>query len=134
MMKRYTSLAGMFMAVIFVMACIAATAQAADPSGTWKWKVMRSGGQEFELSLALKLEGEKLTGAVTLPMGQSVDIKDGTFKDDEVSFVTEMERNGTVFKTKYKGKLTDDTIKGTTERERNGETMTREWEAKRDKK
>ena len=133
-MKRYTSLAGMFMAAIFVMACVSATAQAADPSGTWKWKVMRSGGQEFELSLALKLEGEKLTGAVTLPMGQTVDIKDGMFKNDEVSFVTEMERNGTLFKTKYKGKLTDDTINGTTERERNGETMTREWEAKRDKK
>ena len=75
----------------------------------------------FELSLALKQEGEKLTGAVTLPMGQAIDIKDGMFKNDEVSFITEVERNGNTFKTKYKGKVEGDTIKGTTERERNGE-------------
>lgn len=133
MMKRYPSLPGMFTAAALVLTCMANTAQAADPNGTWKWTFSR-GGQEIELSLALKQEGEKLTGAVTLPMGQAIDIKNGTFKNDEVSFTTEVERNGNTFKTKYKGKVEGDTIKGTTERERNGETMTRDWEAKRDKK
>lgn len=134
MMKRSTSLAGVCMAAVIVLTCAPTVAEAADPNGTWKWKFMRPGGQEFELSLALKQEGEKLTGAVTLPMGDSIDIKEGTFKNDEVSFVTEMERNGNTFKTKYKGKVEGDTIKGKTERERNGETMSRDWEAKRDKK
>ena len=66
-------------AALVAVCCLAATAQAAaDPNGTWKWKFTTQNGQEFELTLTLKAEGEKLTGAVTRPMGQSVDIKDGT--------------------------------------------------------
>jgi hypothetical protein len=132
-MKRYSNLAGMFTAAVLVLTCMANSVQAADANGTWKWMISR-GGQEIELSLALKQDGEKLTGAVTRPMGQAIDIKDGTFKNDEVSFSTEVERDGNVFKTKYRGKLAGDTIKGTLERERNGEKMTNDWEAKREKK
>lgn len=130
-MKRSVTLAGML--TVLVLTCASTTAQAADPNGTWKWTFSR-GGQEVELTLALKQEGEKLTGAVTLPMGDSIDIKEGTFKNDEIRFVTEVERNGNTFKTKYKGKVEGDTIKGKTERERNGETMSRDWEAKRETK
>lgn len=70
-----------------------------------------------------------------LPFGDGVklDIEDGTFKGDEVSFKTVFERNGNSFETKYKGKVDGDTIKGTTERERNGEVVSRDWEAKRQK-
>jgi hypothetical protein len=39
----------------------------------------------------------------------------------------------TSFVTKYQGKVDGDTIKGKTERERNGQTMSRDWEAKREK-
>jgi len=113
---------------------LTATAQAADPNGVWKWKFTTQGGQEFELSLKLKAEGDKLTGAVTLPMGDEIEIKNGAFKDDQVSFETSVERNGNTFTTKYKGKVEGDTIKGTSERERNGEVSSREWEAKREKK
>ena len=123
----------MFTATALVLTCMASTAHAADPNGTWKWKFSR-GGQEIELSLALKQEGEKLSGTVTRPMGQAIEIKDGTFKNDDVSFTTEVERNGNTFKTIYKGKLAGDSIKGTTERERNGEKMINDWEAKREKK
>jgi hypothetical protein len=66
-------------------------------------------------------------------MGDTVEIKDGVFKGDEVSFTTEVERDGNTFKAKYKGKIDGDTIKGTTERERNGDVRTRDWEAKREK-
>lgn len=107
---------------------------AADANGTWKWKFTTQGGQEFELSLTLKQEGEKLTGSLMIPTGDSIDIKDGSFKNDEVSFTTEVERNGNTFKTKYKGKVDGDTIKGKSERERDGQTMSRDWEAKREKK
>ncbi len=114
---------------------LAATAHAAaDANGTWKWKFTTQNGQEFELSMTLKQEGEKLTGSITLPMGQTIDIKEGTFKNDEASFQTVFERDGNSFVTKYKGKIDGDTIKGTTERERNGQTVTRDWEAKREKK
>lgn len=132
-MIRSTILLKLSLAAAAVMTLAATARAAADPNGTWKWKFTTQGGQEFELSLVLKQEGEKLTGAVTLPMGQSVDIKDGTFKDDEVRFQTVFERDGNSFVTKYQGKVDGDTIKGKTERERNGQTVTRDWEAKREK-
>lgn len=134
-MMRPTSFVRLFAAAFLVLGCLAATVQAAaDANGTWKWKFTTQNGQEFDLSVTLKAEGEKLTGQITLPTGDSKDIKDGTFKDDEVNFVTEIERNGNTFKVKYKGKVDGDTIKGKTERERNGEVMSRDWEATREKK
>jgi hypothetical protein len=133
-MKRYARPLAMIVAFV-VLACVAATARAAaDPNGTWNWKFTTQNGQEVELSLTLKAEGEKLTGSLTLPMGDKIDISQGSFKDDEVKFETSFERNGNTIKTKYKGKVEGDTIKGKTERERNGETVTRDWEAKREKK
>ena len=134
-MFRSIQLARPLVLALVAVFCLAATAKAAaDPNGTWKWKFSRQGGQEFELTLTLKAEGEKLTGAVSLPTGDSVDIKDGTFKNDEVTFQTVMERNGNTFTTKYKGKVEGDTIKGTTERERDGQVNTRDWNATREKK
>jgi hypothetical protein len=134
-MVRHMNFAKAFAAAIVVVGCLAATAQAAaDPNGTWSWKFTTQAGQDFELSVTLKAEGEKLTGSLMLPMGDKIDIKDGVFKDDEVSFATSVERNGNTFTTKYKGKVEGDTIKGQTERERNGEVMKRDWDAKREKK
>jgi hypothetical protein len=131
-MKRFHS--GRVIAATLIALCgTAATASAADPNGTWKWTFMTQGGQEFELAVTLKAEGEKLTGSLTLPMGDSIEIKDGTFKSDEVNFQVAFERNGNTIVTKYKGKVEGDAIKGTTERERNGETVTREWNPTRQK-
>ena len=133
-MKRYPSPFKMIAAFV-VLGFLAATASAAaDPNGTWQWKFTTQGGQEFELSLQLKAEGDKLTGSLTLPMGDKIDIANGTFKDDEVKFETSFERDGNTIKTKYKGKVDGDTIKGKTERDRNGEVVMRDWEAKREKK
>lgn len=127
-MKRRT-------ACTFVLAGLtllaASAAQAADPSGTWKWKFSGQQGREVELTLKLKAEGEKLTG--TLDRGQrSSEITGGTFKNDEVSFEVTNERNGNKVTTKYKGKLEGDSIKGTSQSTR-GEGRTRDWEAKREK-
>ena len=133
-MTRPMSFAKLSVAAALALVCLAATAQAAaDPNGTWKWKFTTQNGQDFELAVTLKAEGEKLTGSLTLPMGDNIDIADGSFKDDEVSFTTAVERNGNKFTTKYKGKVNGDTIKGKTERERDGEKFTRDWEAKREK-
>lgn len=132
-MKRVASFSTIVVAVLY-LGCLTATANAAaDPNGTWKWKFMRQGGEEIEMSLKLKAEGEKLTGSLTLPMGDKIEIEKGSFKDDEVKFETTIERNGNTFKAKYKGKVEGDTIKGKVERERNGETVGRDWEAKREK-
>ena len=134
-MFRSIHLARPLAAALVAVCCLAATAQAAgDPNGTWKWKFTTQGGQEFELSLTLKAEGDKLTGAVTLPMGDSIDIKDGTFKNDEVNFQTVFERDGVSRTAKYKGKVEGDAIKGTIERERDGQVNSRDWNATREKK
>ncbi|HEX3726143.1 MAG TPA: hypothetical protein VHV08_07865 [Pirellulales bacterium] len=117
----------------FVILGLATAARGADPNGKWKWKFTTQSGQEVEITLTLKAEGDKLTGQIVLPGGRSLDIKDGTFKDDEVSFSNESERNGVVNKFRYKGKVEGDTIKGKTERERDGQTTSRDWEAKREK-
>src|SRR5205085_1468139 len=103
----------------------------ADPAGTWKWKVEFS-NQEFEQTLKLKHEGEKLTGTLTGRNGQEMKIEDGKFKDGEVSFKVTREREGNKFTIKYKGKVEGDTIKGKTEFDFGGETRDREWEAKRE--
>jgi hypothetical protein len=134
-MIRRTMFVKMLIAMVVVMGCLAATAHAAaDPNGTWKWKRPGQNGQEFEMAVTLKGEGEKLTGTIALPMGDTVEIKDGTFKNDEVNFTVNFEFNGNSITVKYKGKVEGDTIKGKTERERDGQVMSRDWEAKREKK
>jgi len=103
-----------------------------DPTGTWKWTVTR-GDQKREMTLKLKLDGDKLTGAYVGQDAKDTPIEDATFKDGEVAFKVTRERQGNKFTVKYKGKVSGDTLKGKTEFERNGETQSRDWEAKREK-
>jgi hypothetical protein len=111
---------------------VAASARAAEnPSGTWKWDVTFN-NQTFNLSLKLKQEGEKLTGTLTGPAGDT-DIQDGKYKDGELSFTVVRERNGQKMTFKYNGKVSGDSIKGKTSIERDGQTNDRDWEAQRSK-
>src|SRR5262245_14098030 len=108
-------------ALVVVLLGFAGTARGADdPTGTWKWSVER-GGQTIETTLKLKLDGDKLTGAVVGNNNQETAIGDASFKDGEVSFTVTRERNNQKFVTKYKGKLSGDSIKGKSESERNGQ-------------
>lgn len=109
----------------------------AGPAGTWSWTVpSRNGGAERKMTLKLKVEGDKLTGKLTMPGRQGAttetEITEGKVKGDEVSFTVVREFNGNKFTSKYNGKLTGDTIKGKIEFERDGNTNTRDWEAKRE--
>ena len=108
-------------------------ADKSNPTGTWKWKVNFS-GQESERVLKLKLEGDKLTGTISGGQGGDVKIEDGKYKDGEVTFKVQRERNGNKFTMHYSAKLSGDTLKGKTEIDRGeGEKMTFEFEAKREK-
>jgi hypothetical protein len=121
--------AGTLILLVFV-----ANVQAADPTGTWKWKFSGQNGREIESTLTLKVEGEKLTGTLARgAAGRTTDITNGTFKNDEVAFETSVERNGNTITQKYKGKIEGDTLKGTIEGGRGGQGRTRDWEAKREK-
>src|SRR5262249_52742283 len=64
-----------------------ATARAADdsPVGTWKFSQPTRGGQSREVTMKLKLDGEKLTGTVTSGQNNDMEteITDGKFKGGE---------------------------------------------------
>jgi hypothetical protein len=89
--------------------------------------------QSRDMTLKLKLEGDKLTGHMVGRNDQEIKIEEATFKENTVAFAVTQERNGQKFTTKYKGKLDGDTIKGETEREREGQVRKTEWVAKREK-
>lgn len=111
---------------------IAHAADKTDPTGTWKWSVTVQ-DQKRDVTLKLKLEGDKLTGNMLGRNNQETPIEDATFKDGEVAFSVTRERNGQKNTTKYKGKVDGDTIKGKSEGERNGQSTSRDWEATREK-
>jgi hypothetical protein len=139
MQKRSSSLIAAVVAGCLFIG-LAASALAADATGTWKWTTQgRQGGQGREFTLKLKADGEKLTGTLSTPGrqgGQSRDtaIEDGKVKGDEISFTITREMNGNKVVTKYSGKVTADAIKGKIESERNGQAQSRDWEAKKEAK
>lgn len=124
---------GVALVLTFIgLAGIARGDDKADPTGTWKWSVTFN-NQTRDVTLKLKLDGEKLTGTMSGRNNTETAIDDATFKDGTVAFSVTRERNGQKRTTKYNGKLEGDTIKGKAESERNGQAQSRDWEAKRDK-
>ena len=103
-----------------------------DPTGTWKWSATFNNNTR-EFTLKLKLDGDKLTGAMVGRNDNETAIEDASFKDGQVVFSISRERNGQKRTTKYTAKLDGDTLKGKLEFERNGEKQSRDWEAKRSK-
>ncbi len=113
-----------------------AAEKSASPAGKWTWTSPgRTGGAERKMTLDLKVEGDKVTGAVTSPgrdgTPTKTEIADGKLKDGDLSFTVTREFNGNKFVQKYDGKVSSDTIKGKIEFERNGEKQSRDWEPKR---
>ena len=112
----------------------ATSALAAHATGTWKWKVQRQGGEEREVTLKLKEDGEKVTGTITGFGNTESEISEGKIKDGEITFKVVRKRNDQEFVTSYQGKLDGDTIKGkSTSKFGDQEPREREWEAKRAK-
>jgi hypothetical protein len=123
------------MAAVICVLAVAGMARAEDksnPTGTWKYTA-EVNGQSIEVTIKLKLEGDKLTGTVSV-RDMETKIEDSKYQDGEVSFKVNRQMNGNKFTIKYKGKIKGDTFKGTREFERDGQTNTREFEAKRSKK
>src|SRR6516165_6164949 len=116
---------------VLVVAGLAGAEEKPNPTGTWKYTA-DVGGQSIEVTIKLKLDGDKLTGTVSV-LDMETKIEDGKYQDGEVSFKVNREMNGNKFTIKYKGKIKGDTFKGKRELERDGQTNTREFEAKRSK-
>lgn len=99
-------------------------------TGTWTLVVEPRPPDGRLATLKLKQDGDKLTGTVTLPGGQSSEIQDGKITGSRISFFIEPMPNGP--KIHHMGTLTGDTIKGKLEFERDGKRRPGlDWEAKR---
>jgi hypothetical protein len=85
---------------------------AADISGKWKADYTSPDGTARTSTFEFKADGEKLTGKVSSPRGES-ELKEGTIKGDDVSFVVIRNFNGDDVKIGYKGKIKGDTIQFT---------------------
>jgi len=119
--------------VVVAIVGLAASAIAADATGTWKWTTS-FGGQSRESTAKLKQEGDKLTGVYVGGQSNSeTPIEAASIKGDTVSFSVTRERDGQKFTTKYSGTLKDDTITGKSERQRDGQAQSSDWVAKRQK-
>ncbi len=86
---------------------------AADVTGTWTAEFdSQIGVQKY--TYELKVEGEKLTGTATgerMGQKQTVQITEGSFKGDKVSFVEPLTFEGQELRITYSGTLAGDELK-----------------------
>ena len=98
---------------------------------------MGRGGQSIEATLKLKVDGDKVSGTVSMPgpnnQSREAPIADAKYKDGELSFSVTVEGKNQKRTTKYNGKVSADTIKGKMERDQDGKAQSTDWEAKRAK-
>lgn len=116
-------------ATAFSLLAFCGAALAADATGKWTAEVPGRGGDPQQVTFNLKAEGDKLTGTVTMPFGES-EISDGKVDGDNISFVQKLEFNGNSFEILYKGKVAAAEIRFTRERQ-GGQGRVAEFTAKR---
>jgi hypothetical protein len=119
-----------FLTVCFVLAGVA-VAFAADVNGKWVAQVPGRDGQTREMTINLKVEGDKLTGTVS-GRGGDTPFTDGKITGDDISFTVTANFGGTEVKLLYKGKVAGDEIKFTRTRD-GGDQPAVEFTAKRAK-
>ena len=121
-------------ALVLTCAGLVGTARAADDksklTGTWKWTATANNNTR-DVTLKLKVDGDKITGTMPGRNNTEVKIEDAKFKDGKLTFKVTRERNNVKSVSEYEGKLSGDTIKGKIKTERDGQTTSRDWEAKR---
>ena len=117
--------------LILAAALAAATAFAADATGTWRWQLTMPNG-DIETTLKLALKDGKLGGTYSNSFGETA-IKEAVLKDDVLTFAVDREIGGNKFTLKFRGKVEGDAIKGELEAPGfdGGGTRKTEWNAKR---
>jgi len=94
----------------------AGVAAAADISGNWSG-TMQMGDNPISLTYAFKQEGEKVTGTVTTPHGDTIPLSDGKIAGDKISFYVQVDMGGTPAKFSSEGLIKGDEITLTTKSE-----------------
>jgi hypothetical protein len=96
--------------LLVLMAMFTLAASAADVTGTWKASTETPNGT-MESTFVFKVDGAKLTGTVSNPMGGENPISDGKIDGDALSFVVAISFNGQDFKLNYAGEVTGNEMK-----------------------
>ena len=104
-----------------------------DAVGTWKCEY-DIGGQKREATLAVKKDGDKLTGTMTFQDKQEAKLKDPKFKDGELTFSVDRKLMDNTIKVEYKLKFDADKFKGKGAVDSGGEKREFDIEGKREKK
>jgi hypothetical protein len=87
------------------------TLSAADISGKWTGELHTLTGQTLPITFSFKRDGDKVTGNVTLPMGDFA-IADGKMDGDGLQFGLSVDANGRQLVFRCTGKLaTEDQLK-----------------------
>ena len=89
----------------------AATAFAADVSGTWTASFDTQVGTQ-NYTYTFKVEGGKLTGTAKSNLGEGT-ITMGTVNGDDIAFTENLTYEGMMLQIPYKGKISGDEIKFT---------------------
>lgn len=111
-----------------LLCLLAGIALAADPTGKWTAQMPGRDGQTMTQTFTFKVDGDKLTGSVTNPRGET-QISDGKVNGDEISFAVVRETPNGAMKMLYTGKVGADEIKFTMKME--GRDFSREFTAKK---
>lgn len=107
MIKRRTWLSAVIVAVM------AASAFAADMTGTWTASFDTQVGKQ-NYTYTFHVDGNKLTGKAKSDLGMTeTEITEGMVNGDDISFVENLNYQGMPLKIVYKGKIAGDEIKFT---------------------
>ena len=99
------------MLVLGLCSVTCAADEKAGPVGTWKCEY-DIGGQKREATLAVKKDGDKLTGTMTFQDKQEAKLKDLKLKDGELTFSVERKLMDMTFNVEYRLKVEGDKLKG----------------------
>ena len=99
----------MFLKTIVLTAALAVASFAADVTGVWKAEFETPNGTRTS-TFDLKADGEKLTGKMITPMGET-EIKDGSVKGDVAKWSVVRNFQGTERTLTYTGTVSGDEMK-----------------------
>jgi len=116
---------------LFFAAAAAASALAADPTGTWRWTTHSPNG-EIQTTLKLESKDGKLAGAYSNQFGDTA-ISNASLQGDLIAFEVVRDLGGKRYVVSYRGKIEGDTIKGTIDAPGHdgGESVKLDWTAQR---
>jgi len=100
-------------------------------TGNWHYSI-NLGGNDLDLLLSLKQEGDKVTGKVSVA-DIELPISEGKITGNAISFTVAVDRDDMKFTSKYKGTVAGDTIKGKIHSDRDGQDREYDWNATREK-